>query len=82
KEYALPKLEDWDQFEGFVMALQKLGWTPTKKFHGPDARCWAFTRDADSLWLVFNDILGGSLKSENQAMDLETVAAQLNSAFP
>ena len=78
KAYPLPKLQKWEQFDEFVAALQKMGWNPTQKADGPDARSWAFSREADLLWLVFDDMLGCSLKSENQTMNLKAVAAQLD----
>lgn len=81
KVCALPKLQAWEQFDSFAFSLEQLGWTPTQKADGPDARSWTFIRGGDWLWLVFDDMLGGSLKSENQALNLEAVVAQLD-AFP
>jgi hypothetical protein len=40
------------------------------------------SRGADFLWLVFDDMLGGSLKSENHSMNLQAVAVQLNASLP
>ena len=77
KAHPLPKLQEWEQFESFATALQETGWNPTQKVEGPDARSWAFTREADFLWLVFDDMLGGSLKSESIAVNLEAVAVQI-----
>lgn len=78
KTHPLLKLQNWEQFDSFAAALQSMGWKPTQKVDGPDARSWAFSREPDFFWLVFDDILGGSLKSENQEMELEAVAAQLD----
>ncbi|NBR32884.1 MAG: hypothetical protein EBT84_12160 [Sphingomonadaceae bacterium] len=58
KVCALPKLQEWEQFDNFALSLQRLGWSPTQKADGPDARSWAFSREGDSLWLVFDDMLG------------------------
>lgn len=82
KTYELPKLQEWEQFDSFALSLQRLGWRPMQKADGPDARSWAFSRAGASLWLVFDDILGGSLKSENPAVDLEALAAQLDASSP
>lgn len=80
KACALPTLQEWEQFDNFALSLQRLGWNPTQKADGPDARSWAFSRKENSLWLVFDDILGGSLKSESPAVNLEAVAAQLEAS--
>jgi hypothetical protein len=80
KARALPTLQEWEQFDGFAVSLQRLGWNPTHKADGPDARSWAFNREGISLWLVFDDLLGGSLKSEDAAVNLDTVAAQLEAS--
>lgn len=77
KACALPNLQEWEQFDSIAESLQRLGWTPTQKADGPDARSWAFRRGADSLWLVFDGMLGGSLKSESLAVNLEAVAADI-----
>ena len=82
KALSLPKLQEWEQFDIFATALQVAGWKPTQKADGPDARSWEFSREADSLWLVFDDMLGGSLKSENQAVNLRAVADQIEAHFP
>ena len=81
KNHLLPTLQEWQQFDTFATALQVTGWKPTQKADGPDARSWAFSRDADCLWLVFDDMLGGSLKSEDEAVNLETVAAQIEAVL-
>ena len=80
KAHALSKLQEWEQFESFASALQRLGWNPTQKADGPDARIWAFSRAGESLWLVFDDMLGGSLKTENVAVNLEAVATQIEAS--
>lgn len=80
KTHALPRLQEWEQFDSFALSLQRLGWTPTQKADGPDARSWTFSRAGASLWLVFDDMLGGSLKSENPAVNLEALAAQLDAS--
>jgi hypothetical protein len=80
KECALPALQEWEQFDGFALLLQRLGWTPTQKADGPDARSWAFDREGHSIWLVFDDMLGGSLKAEAPSVDIEAVAAKLESS--
>lgn len=80
KACALPTLQEWEQFDTFALSLQRLGWTPTQKADGPDARSWAFSRGGDSLWLVFDDMLGGSIKSENPAVNLQAVADQLQAS--
>lgn len=77
KAHPLPKLQEWDQFELFAVSLQQLGWNPKQKADGPDARSWGFSREAESIWLVFDDVLGGSLKSESEAINLGALAAQL-----
>jgi hypothetical protein len=77
---ALPKLKDWDQFDSFALSLRRQGWSPTQKADGPDARVWAFSREGDTLWLVFDDMLGGSLKSEHSAVNLQAVADQLEAS--
>lgn len=82
KALSLPKLQEWEQFDTFATALQIAGWKPTQKADGPDARSWAFSRESDSLWLVFDDMLGGSLKSENQAVNLQAVADQIEAHLP
>ena len=79
KAHSLAQLQEWEQFEIFASALQRLGWNPTQKADGPDARSWAFNRVGESLWLVFDDMLGGSLKTENSDVNLEAIAAQLES---
>lgn len=79
QSHLLPKLQEWEQFESFASALQRLGWNPTQKADGPDARSWAFSRGRESLWLVFDDVLGGSLKTEHSAVNLEAVAALVES---
>jgi hypothetical protein len=80
KACSLPTLQEWEQFESFALSLQRLGWSATQKADGPDARSWAFNRGADSLWLVFDDMLGGSLKSEQSAVNLQAVADQLEAS--
>jgi hypothetical protein len=80
KACALPSLQEWEQFDSFALSLQRLGWNPTQKADGPDARSWAFAREGHSIWLVFDDLLGGSIKSEAPAVDIEAVAAQLESS--
>ena len=78
KAHHLPRLREWEQFERFAAALQRLGWSPTLKADGPDARCWAFRRESEFLWLVFDDVLGGSLKTESQDVNMEAVATQVD----
>jgi len=78
KAIALPTLQEWEQFDHFVSLLQRLGWHPTQKADGPDARSWAFHRDGKSIWLVFDDMLGGSIKSESLTVNLEAVVAELD----
>lgn len=73
----LTKLQEWEQFENYALSLQRLGWNSTQKADGPDARSWAFSRGGDSLWLVFDDMLGGSLKSDDTALNLEEIATQI-----
>jgi hypothetical protein len=80
KVCALPKLQEWEQFDNFALSLQRLGWSPTQKADGPDARSWAFSREGDSLWLVFDDMLGGSLRSEHSTVNLQAVADQLEAS--
>jgi len=80
KVWALPKLQEWEQFDNFALSLQRLGWSPTQKVDGPDARSWAFSREGDSLWLVFDDMLGGSLRSEHSTVNLQAVADQLEAS--
>jgi hypothetical protein len=80
KVCTLLKLQEWEQFDSFALSLQRLGWSPTQKADGPDARSWAFSREGYSLWLVFDDMLGGSLKSEHSAVNLQAVADQLEAA--
>lgn len=82
KTHALPKLQEWEQFDSFALSLQRLGWKPTQKADGPDARSWTFSHAGTSIWLVFDDMLGGSLKSENPSADLEALAAQLDVSPP
>ena len=77
KVCALPKLQEWEQFDNFALSLQRLGWSPTQKADGPDARSWAFSREGDSLWLVFDDMLGGSLRSEHSTVNHQAEADQL-----
>ncbi len=77
KTCALPKLQEREQFDGFASSLQRLGWMPFQNADGPDARICTFSREGKSLWLVFDDILGGSLKSEHSTVDLQTLAKQL-----
>jgi hypothetical protein len=80
KACTVPSLQEWEQFDNFALSLQRLGWNPTQKADGPDARSWAFVREGHSIWLVFDDLLGGSIKSEAPAVDVEAVAAQLESS--
>jgi hypothetical protein len=80
KVCALPKLQEWEQFDSFALSLQRLGWCPTQKADGPDARSWAFSREGDLLWLVFDDMLGGSIKSDHSAVNLQAVADQLEAS--
>jgi len=77
KTRTLPKLQEWDQFDDYVLSLQRLGWIPTQRADGPDGRSWTFHRKGDTLWLVFDDMLGGSLRTEDPAVNLEAVAAEL-----
>jgi hypothetical protein len=77
---ALPTLQEWEHFDRFALSLQRLGWNPTAKVDGPDARSWAFDREGASLWLVFDDMLGGSIKSEDPTVNLAAVATQIAAA--
>ena len=79
--FALPKLQEWEQFDSFASLLERLGWKATQKADGPDARSWSFTCGGELIWLVFDDMLGGSLKSDNPAVNLEAVAVQLETAW-
>jgi hypothetical protein len=81
KACVLPKLQEWEQFDSFADAMQRLGWLPTQKADGPDARSWTFQRSGELLWLVFDDVLGGSLKSESRAIDLQAEAAEIESSL-
>ena len=82
KALSLPKLQEWEQFDTFAAALQVAGWKQTHKADGPDARIWGFSRQADSLWLVFDDMLGGFLKAENEAVNLQAAADQIEAHLP
>lgn len=82
KSHALTKLTSWEQFDLVAASLSRLGWNPTCTVDGPDARSWTFVRQNESLWLVFDDVLGGALKSEDTSVDLAAIAAEIQTSPP
>lgn len=75
--YLLTKFDDWDDFDQISLALRKIGWIAKQNVDGPDARICSFERNNLQIWLVFDDMLGCSLKSENSAFDLQSIAEEL-----
>ena len=75
---ALQKLIRWDQFDSVVNLLQGFGWAVLENVDGPDVRIASFVLDGHILWLFFDDLMGGYLKTEEITLDLKTIEAKID----
>jgi hypothetical protein len=75
---ALQKLIRWDQFDSVVNLLQGFGWAVIENVDGPDVRIASFVLDGHILWLFFDDLMGGYLKTEELTLDLKTIEAKID----
>ena len=80
RSHELPCLQEWDDFDRLAETLIQLGWNARQKIDGPDARSWLFIRVQQQIWLVFDDVLCGSLKTDDDTVDLKAIVSQLECA--
>ena len=78
RRQTLQKLVRWDQFEEVVKLFQDFGWTIIENIDGPDVRIASFIYEGRVLWLVFDDLMGGYLKTEDTKTDLNIIAAKID----
>ncbi|MBM3857698.1 MAG: hypothetical protein FJ390_07045 [Verrucomicrobia bacterium] len=79
--YPLTEFNDWNDFDRIACLLQRNGWIVEKKIDGPDALICLLTHNGTEVWLVFDDILGYSLKNEHSLSELKLIAKELSNSF-
>lgn len=79
--YPLIEFNDWNDFDRISYLLQRNGWVIEQKIDGPDARICLLKRNRTQVWLVFDDILGCSLKNEHSLPELKLIAKELDNSF-
>lgn len=76
--HPIPEFGEWADFDLIAQVLEgSLGWKPHQKAEGPDARSWSFVKKDFQVWLVYDDLLGIIVKSENKTFDLASLAAAI-----